>query len=271
VGEFKGKAGVFPVLIDKPDFEKVQAMLERNKGTSKDKVNKDGKTITVYTGGRRGHRAEIVNIFSGMVFCMCGRPSTLTKNDTRYYYRCPVAYMGTGCNQRHVFPSHLLEEDMFAIVLQQTPKALLGNADTTSKERLAVLETNKEALARKIKTLLALDAGLTDEDIKTHFEAFKTERVQVEKDIADLRNTMSLIGHAPKALNEIEALLASGDDLELDALLRRMQDTLKDKAIRQRLQVLMPSILKSIHIDFKGMNFTATFTSGKEVKHSVAT
>ena len=111
---------------------------------------------------------------------------------------------------------------------------------------------------------------MTTEDVKTRFEVFKAEQVQVEKDIAEIKNTMSLIGNAPKAISEITALLASGDDMALDASLRRMQDTLKDKEIRQRLQVLMPSILTRIDLDFKTLNFTATFTSGKSVKHSVA-
>ena len=135
LGEFKNRAGVFPKLIDKPDFDKVQAMLERNKSIRREQI-KDGKHLVSFTGGRRGHRAEMVNIFLGVVFCQCGRRATLTKSRANYYYRCPYSKQGTGCTQNRMFPVHLLDEDFFAIVLQQTPQALLGNADTDSKERL---------------------------------------------------------------------------------------------------------------------------------------
>jgi hypothetical protein len=57
--------------------------------------------------------------------------------------------------------------------------------------------------------------------------------------------------------------------MKLDEALRKLQDTLKDKEIRQRLQVMMPSIVKSIVLDFKKVAFTATFASGKSVRHSI--
>jgi len=271
MGDFKGRAGVFPKLIDKADFDKVQAILERNKGTYRTRTE-NGKVIKGFAGGRRGHRAEMVNIFLGLVYCGCGRRATLSPNHggRQYYYRCPYAYQGTGCTQRRMFPSHLLEEDFFAIVIQQTPRALLGNADTKSKERLAVLEANREATTRKINTVLAIDEKLSREEIKARYNALVTERDSINKEITDLKHSISLIGNAPKALGEIERLLASGDDMALDEALRTMQATLKDKEIRQRLQVLMPSIVKSIVLDFRNLNFTATFTSGKSIKHSVA-
>jgi hypothetical protein len=269
MGEFKGRAGVFPPLIDKTEFDKVQAMLARNKGIRKETL-KDGKVVVSYTSGRRGHRAEMVNIFAGMIFCQCGRRATLTPNGNRHYYRCPYAYQGTGCTQRRTFPSHLLEEDFFAIVLKQTATEVMGDASAENKERLATLKTNRETLTRKINVLLALDdAEMPTEEVKTRFQALKAERAQVEKDIAEIQHTMSLIGHAPKAIGEITKLLASGNDVALDAALRRMQDTLKDKAIRQRLQVLMPSILTRIELDFAKLAFTATFPSGKSVRHSI--
>jgi len=252
-GEFKGKA-VYPRIVQPDDFDDVQAMLERNKGN-------------------RGHRADLVNIFKGLVCCAeCGETVCMTKNKGRNYayYRCTGKAYGN-CKQRKMFPAHLLEEDFFALILRQTPTETIGNADTNHKERLAALLTRQDTLNRKKKTLLALEDD-SDSDIKARFVAIKGELEQVEKDIASIRNTISLIGNAPQALGEIEKALQAGDDVtELDAVLGRLQDTLKNKDIRQRLQVLMPSIIKQVQLDFAGFNFTVTFTSGKTVTHSIAT
>ena len=135
---------------------------------------------------------------------------------------------------------------------------------------LAVMETNKEAISRKIKTVLVIDPELSGEEIKARYEALIAERTHVEKSISEIKNTLSLTANAPKAIGEISRLLASGDDMALDELLGKLQDSLKDKEIRQRLQVLMPSIVQRIELDFERLNFTATFTSGKTIKHSVA-
>ena len=88
-GEFKGKANVFPKVIEKAQFDAVQLVLFRNAGVKLDKGEKaaDGQTF-----GRRGRTSKVVNIFRGLVRCSsCGQAMSMHTGRSNVYYRCDTA------------------------------------------------------------------------------------------------------------------------------------------------------------------------------------
>ena len=246
-GEFKGQM-VFPQIINPKDFQKVQGLLERNKG-------------------RKGKRAELVNIFAGIMRCDCCKGAvSMTKNKGRNYsyYRCQ--YEGDGqCNQSKLFSTDIIEESFFLMIQKNGPDELLGNVDPKQQENLSTLRTNREAIARKIKVLLALDSDDSAEEIKLQYNAFKTKLATLDKEIAEMSNQLSVATGAPEAMSQIEKTLAIKGMMNVTEIKAHLLERLKDLELRQRLQVYIPSVVKQIRIDFNARKFFVDFASGKTI------
>ena len=250
-GEFKGKK-LFPKVVQETDFNKAQAMLEHNKQ-------------------RKGRPSNLINLFRGIIFCECGKPVTMSRNKGRNfaYYRCQYNKFGT-CKHNHLMRADEIEEDLLAIVLQMTPAELLSNTDKKLSVQLDDLLTQQTTIKRKMATLLQMNQEFNDETITTQYRTFRADLANVDKQITELRSTITSLGDMPKSLRTIQALLNKGNDAELDKVLRQLQSALKDIEIRKQLHPAICQVIKRLTLNFNANAFSISFVNGTETqKHRI--
>lgn len=247
-GKFHGKL-IYPTIVSQSDYDKVQVMLERNKG-------------------RRGARADLVNIFRGLVFCKCGLGVQLSKNKGRNYsyYRCPGNRLGT-CQNVRGFRTDLLEEDFFGIVLKRNPEELLKSESGDMKKELQELNIQKEVISKKINTLLNLSEDSDLEELKVKLAELKNKRTELEKRIMEIKSKST----PEQNLDNLQAVRDWLDIEEEDNFNRGILDALKDLDIRKKIQGVLPTVLKRIELDSSVNCFKAVFSSGVVVEHEIIT
>ena len=268
LGLFRGKA-IFPALTDADTFKTVKAILERNRGVW---LKKGQTAVAGQTFGNRGRRADLVNIFRSMVFCAeCKKPVYMTKKVNRKYayYRCVNKQMGT-CTQSHLIRADEIELHIFACIFGKDPLTLISKADPAKQERLQTLETIKGSLTRKIALVLDMDGDFNATELKAKYASLKTELAGVEKELAQLQDSMAIVKDAPEAISKLAKMLNPQDptgDSGIFEEIEKLRITLQGLEIRNRLQVIMPAIIKAIFVDFNGNAFRVVFQGGKEVAH----
>lgn len=250
LGEYKGRNNYFPRIITDEDFNKVEQLLTRNR------CNK-------------GKKSERINIFKGSIFCAeCGKPAVIYTCETaKYvYYRCLSRYQHK-CSQKHMMAAHIIEEQFFTNVLVKLPEELIKNrdkkldADVTGLQ--AAMIKHDKAIEQTVNLIGEPDMPI--DQLKKKLAALQMEKRTMEKALKEMLTKANTQSALPENIQQL-AKLIQGDDQTLKVSLEHLETTLKDAVIRQKLQLLLPNILKRITLDFDGAVIGYELVSGSTMK-----
>lgn len=250
-GDFKG-VQFFPAVVSKQDFDRAQVLLDKNRN-------------------RRGHSAQLVNLFRGLVFCSeCGFAVTMTKNSRRNYayYRCSYSARGA-CSQRWLCRANQLEEDFFVFMLQKHPEIVARKDNHAAHQTLDSLRAQKLENEESRKRILDLLTKSNDALAAAKYAELSTAAEELDRKIAEAANAVAQDEELPKALGNLEQLVAGDDDVKLDNFMRSLQRSLGDRETRQRLATVIGSIVKRIDLNFSTLDVRTTFVNGTVNEHQI--
>lgn len=248
IGEYRGMSDYFPSIITKEDFAKVQGLIE---------ITKVGK-------GRR--TLDRTNFLRGLIFCSeCGKPLCVHSGGSRStiaYFRCSGPRIGT-CNATRMVRQSLLEESLFAMILQADPASLLVDVQRNNLEELKILEGRLINVTKAISRLVDLEEVGLDE-VKVKLTTLKTEREELQRQI-DRARGLATSGSPLEAIGTLGKVIAGDDDFQLDQALRGMAEQLKDETVRKRLAVPLKAVVERITVDLTQQTAAVRVVGGKTV------
>lgn len=242
VGEYRGQKDYFPKIVDDDSFAKVQMNLQR------------------FTT-RRGRKSDFIHILKGMVFCKeCGSPLALhTAKEVKHrYLRCCTPYRG-GCSQRRMIQLPLVEECLFAIVLAKTPEELAsGKVDDTDYLKQMLGENEK-----KISKVMGMLDSLEMDELKSKLVELNEEKKSLQERLG------KVVPVVPPAVDKIKELVGMDDWWNLDAVLGKLVEDLKQPEVRKQLLPVMPSLFSKMEVDLNRGDLYVN-AGGKVLYHSIA-
>jgi DNA invertase Pin-like site-specific DNA recombinase len=282
IGEFFGNKTFFPRIVSDGDFARVQALLAHNKSFN------------------RGKEGTLTNVFRGTAYCKCGMsmnvltqrldPHTKKPHAVPYrYLRCSTKGNGRGCLNSHVVRLDDMEEEFFGNFLLQDPKSMV--ADKSQAEELnaniAKARLRIGDLTQRIEKLIAVDMDVPE--LKQKLTALTKQRDVGESAMDALIVELGKVETAPGHFDDLKALCFGFDsepdgethfDRHLkfhmspkakafDDAIQRMNETLKDNAVRMKIRTMLPSLVGRIVVHTSEKRFEVFNHSGKCIYKSL--
>jgi DNA invertase Pin-like site-specific DNA recombinase len=242
IGEFRGVKHYYPCIIDEKVFNEVQGLVA---------LNAQGK----------GKRAQQYNFLKGILTCTCGMKLLQSTNKVgKRYFGCRGHDRGV-CTQTHMVQADIVEQGLFAMLLQSSPSDLLKQTDTLLAKEVSRLQAELKSIEKNVETLLSVqDIGL--DILRTKLQTFKKRQDTITKDLELKQSKLN----APKLLDasrsQLSQLIAGDDDKALDDALRDMVDKLKDDTFRKSIREPLTLIVQSVVCDLNKADFYAVLTTG---------
>lgn len=162
------------------------------------------------------------DIYSGMVFCICGQEAKLqNKGSNRYIYQCKNRTRGLckdsdGLNKNDL-NSHMgrfFDAQLIAIIEKDRNEWVKFEHSNLNQNNKKVLSNKEELVRKKLSNARKLLIGAVDE----------YEEKEIEHEIAELRKELSDINLALKAYNESEQNLKLGQYVNMSDIGKHRTD-----------------------------------------------
>lgn len=270
MGEYKGvKNYVEPIISDR-EFDKIQAMLDRN----------------VFNKGKAG---ELINIFRGVCFCSeCGSAmsimSTKFNGESYKYLRCSSITRGKiGCSNRKSLPLPAMEFEFFYNFLCKNPKQLIDETESRElkelKSHIHKNELKLTSLTSNINKLIELSDTVDIAELKTQLGKLNKERDGVKQTIDDLGVRISNVEDAPDTYVNLRKLILDTADsqsafndlvmadsftaeewsktssankknfTQLQRAKEQIVQSLQDNYAREGIRIMLPPLIGKITVD----------------------
>ncbi len=242
-GVHKGNENFFAdPICDKDTFDRIQVLLKQNSGNR----------------GRFG--SDFVNMFRGIAKCpVCegsmsagvqffnsktGKP----KKEPYRYLRCSSVSNSIPCTNRHNFDLKTIEEEFFAVFLQQDPETIFKQDDDGTKQKeITRTQTELQKISKKIS------AFMDDDDVpevKAKIQEWRKQREHLNARLQELQLGQSAtVVRAENIINFKELLAdvrAGFDDAEFAKGVETLNAKLKDNGVRRRVRDMLPSFISKI-------------------------
>jgi hypothetical protein len=265
IGEYLGNKDYVKPIIDEETFLRVQNRLNEN--------------VT-----NRGRKANLINLFRGLCHCTCGRAINVLSGNYKgvnyRYFRCSNYGKRETCAKAYL-RAELIENDFFFNFLCKNPYQLINGDDVAEvkairKEIAAKTARQNEAQANIDKIVVFLEKSFVDE-LAAKLPKLKTERDTLKKEIDDLNAKVATIQDAPKELDKWLIKITrfgegeNGEDVTqivYDGTVEKIREALKDNEAREKLRVILPSLIGKIVIDSSKRNFAVFNRMGRKVFES---
>jgi hypothetical protein len=246
IGEYLGNKNFCKPILDKEDFDKIQALLSKH---------------SVFNV--KGRSGTFVNIFRGLAYCSeCNKRMHITTQTWDYrakkayrkryrYWRCPSHSTGKICRNWQLIDVDQVEYEIFVEFLTQTPEGLLASNDVEAnqlKREIGMQEAEKHAIDEQIERLAVVNQNLNLEQFTKQATKLKQESDAVKERLDALGSALRQIQGAPANFNGLKEIVA-GPNFDLwtynDQVLK-VQESLKDNEIRKKIRLLLPSLIGRI-------------------------
>lgn len=243
-GVHKGNENFFTdPICDKDTFDRIQVLLKQNSGNR----------------GRFG--SDFVNMFRGIAKCpeckgsmsagvqlfnsKTGKP----KKQPYRYFRCSSVSNSIPCTNRHNFDLKKVEEEFFAVFLEQDPETIFKQDDDGGAKQKEITRTQIELQ----KTSRKISAYLDDDDlpeVKSKLQEWRKQREYLNAKLQELQLGQSAtVVRAENIINFKELLAnvrAEIDDGEFGNAVDALNAKLKDNDLRRRVRDMLPSFISRI-------------------------
>lgn len=282
IGEFLGNNHFFPPILTVEDFNTIQNILQQN-----ERFN-------------RGQIGTLINVFRGTAFCKCGMsmnvltqkidPRTKKVHETPYrYLRCSTKGNGKGCLQTHVIRLDEMEEEFFGNFLLQDPKKLVAD-ESESKDlhsQIAAMKLRISEFTKHINKLLSIDLDV--EELKQKLSELTKKRDEAKNQLDKLTSDLHKVETSPGHFDDLKKLCFAFDNEEdgetffdetlklnlspkakaFDLAIERMNQTLKDNAVRLKIRTLLPTLVGKIIVHTTEKRFEVYNHSGNLIYSSL--
>lgn len=289
VGElFDGTKDYFPHVLDDTTFKQVQSILRQNSSFN------------------RGRNALFVNIWKGLAYCKCGaamntinqgkNPATGQPypDPTKYrYFRCTSKSIGKGCQWHGAIKLTQMETEFFGNFVLKDPREL--TADKTASRlltnKIATVQNEIGIIGKEIEKLLSLK--LDAPELKTRIQALDDQRNEKRTELDDLNAELSKLQLAPGQFDDIRELFKATEkelpkrkagmvkkdfveyamtpsEAKLDDAYLRLQQSLRDNAVRNRIKTILPSLIGRVEVDPANRSWVVKNHVGKVVYESLS-
>ena len=246
----------FPAIVSEKDFLLTQNKLQTN------------------VKNRGGSKHGLVrNLFKGLLFCPCENvietkvgSYTNVKGSLNHYshYICRGVKNKSGCTNKGRFYVSLFEQDIFAMVLGQSPDELLFKPRTKAESATGKLELQLLKLDADINDTVKLIGKVKLPQLDAQLTTFEKQKAELELKLKTEQAKEVSNNTTPLRVTKLKQLLDATDDVKLNEALGQMVVKLQDTKIRQQLRNIMPDLFTRIELDFVKGKYAATFTNGKQ-------
>jgi signal recognition particle GTPase len=159
-----------------------------------------------------------------------------------------------------------VEEDFFALFLQEQPTALLGKHNVEHTNKLAEIQSRIVVHEKAIDNL-AKAVAATD-NLPQVVRELNAETVKRDKATAELEETnrkMLSANNAPLAFDSIKkALLTTPMEMEtLDKIMEQLNEQLADNEVRKRLLEMLPALVQRLEMSTEKRQYRVVNASGE--------
>jgi hypothetical protein len=271
IGEYLGVPNYVEPIVDEQTFLKVQNVLNQN----------------TYN---RGKRATLVNFLRGVCFCAeCGRRmhalSKEYKGTVYRYLRCSNYGLRESCTKAFLRLEEV-EKDFLQNFLSN-PYRLINQSDVSELNRVRAEIAAKIARQNQVKTeidkVVAILETVSMEEVKAKLTQLNTEREKLKNEIDALNALAATIQDVPSQLEDTLkelAILQMAEGAEEEDINRRVDadakllrenyviDFLNDNPARERLKVLLPSVVGKVIVNGKQRQYSVLNRTGRLVYES---
>lgn len=258
IGEYLGNANYVPAIIDETKFLLVQNVLNQN-------------------STKRGRKAQFTNVFNGICFCAdCGYSMNAWESEYKgkrfRYIRCSNYGKTTSCKKTY-FRTDEVERDFFFNYLCKSLNDLVNDDDRAEVKAINADIAAKTAELNKSKTAVAKVMALLEDvqmdELKTKLLQLKSSQEVLKRDIDTLTAKLAAIQDAPQDLGK---WLVKVHDFDADTVTttyndaaESMMEALKDNDKRDKLRVMLPSLIGKVLMHNRTRTFSVLNRAGRTV------
>jgi DNA invertase Pin-like site-specific DNA recombinase len=232
----------YPALITDMEYNALQAKLSDNK-------NKKGGNPSTDV---------IANLFRNRVKCVCGGSVRAEHG----FYRCRNREIGT-CKHKGSIAIKNVEEDFFALFLQEQPTALLGKHTPKHNAEIARLKARINEIEKGIDDATALVGKFPISQLEATLTALVQDKEALNEQLETASHKLLSASNAPLAFDSIKKAIRKTDDVNLDKVMREMIKQLQDNDTRKRLLEMLPTLVQRLEMNMEKGQYRVVNASGE--------